>query len=133
MNLIRPHLCISAYGFATLGASVGAELVEAAHAHRLVIFLDVLFALQVVSAVEAVKTLSHCGAQIAAGACRDKTKYKNDCQCQTGILNNEVRLKCSNLASMVPGARLKDSNPDNNFWFLHKVSFWLTRNVFLLI
>lgn len=92
MNLIHPHLCISAYRFATLSASVGAELVEAAHAYRLVIFLDILFALQVISAVEAVKTISHCGAQIAAGACKDKTKYKNDRQ--TDILNNEVRLKC---------------------------------------
>lgn len=61
-------LCISAYRFATFSASVGAELVEAAHTHVLVLFLDVLLALQVVSAVEAVKTLSHCGAQIAAGA-----------------------------------------------------------------
>lgn len=76
------HLCISTYRFATLGAGVGAELVEAAHAHRLVIFLDVLLALQVVSAVEAVETLGHGGAQIAARACRDKTKakYKTDFQ-----------------------------------------------------
>lgn len=75
-----PHLCISAYRFATLSAGVGAELVEAAQTHVLVLFVGVLLSLQVFSAVEAVKTLSHCGAQIAARACRDKTNYKNDCQ-----------------------------------------------------
>lgn len=61
-------LCISAYRFATLSTSVGAELVEAAHTHVLVIFVGVLLSLQVFSAVEAVKPFSHCGAQIAARA-----------------------------------------------------------------
>lgn len=71
------HLSISTNRLATLSASVGAELVEAAHAHRLLVLLDVLLALQVVSAVEAVETLSHGGAQIAAGGCRHKTKTKH--------------------------------------------------------
>lgn len=66
--LMGQLLCISTYRLATLSASVGAELVEAAHAHRLVIFLGVFLALQVFSAVEAVETLGHGGAQIAAGA-----------------------------------------------------------------
>lgn len=80
--LMGQLLCISTYRFATLSASVGAELVEATHAHRLVVFLGMLLALQVFSAVEAVETLGHGGAQRAAGACRDKTmvKYKTDCQ-----------------------------------------------------
>lgn len=47
---------------------VGAQLVKAAHTHMLLILLDVLLAMQVISAVEAVEALRHDGARITTWA-----------------------------------------------------------------
>lgn len=63
---INLHLGIHADWSTTFCASVGTQLVEAAHTHRLVILLDELFALQVVSAVEAVEAVCHGRAEVAA-------------------------------------------------------------------
>lgn len=87
--LMVQFLCISADGFAAFSTSVCAELVEAAHAHRLVIFLDVLLALQVVSAVEAVKALSHGGAQITAG-----TTEQCESQLSAVVMRDGLLLVC---------------------------------------
>lgn len=65
--LVSQLLCIDAYRSATFSAGVGAEFVKAAHAHVLIIFVDVFFTLQVIFAVKAVKAICHSGGRIAAG------------------------------------------------------------------
>lgn len=64
--LVIQLLGICADGAAAFGTGVGAELFKTAHADMLAVLFDILLALQVVAAVEAVKAISHCGTDIVA-------------------------------------------------------------------
>lgn len=55
------HLGVSTNGAFALCARIGAELIKALGAHVLVILLHILLAMQIVTAVVAVKAISHGG------------------------------------------------------------------------
>ena len=61
------HLSVCPDRASAFHARVGADLVKALGAHVLLVLLHVLLAMQVVTAVEAVKSFGHGGGEIAPG------------------------------------------------------------------
>ena len=61
------HLSVGPDRASAFHARVGADLVKALGAHVLLVLLHVLLAVQVVTAVEAVKSFGHGGGEIAPG------------------------------------------------------------------
>lgn len=74
MTEVTSHLGICTNGAAAFSTGVGTELVEAAHTDVLAFLGDVLLPLQVVTAVETVHAVSHCGsgADIVTRSCRNR-------------------------------------------------------------
>lgn len=66
--LVVELLGVSSNGAFTLSTGVGAELLKALGANVLVVFLHILLPVQVVTAVVAVKAISHGGGEITSGA-----------------------------------------------------------------
>lgn len=60
------NLSINSNGSSAFCTGVGTQLVKASGTHMLIVLLDVLLAVQVFSAVEAVEALRHDGAEIAS-------------------------------------------------------------------
>lgn len=65
--LVVQFLGVGTNGAFALCAGVGAELIKALGAHVLVVLLHVLLAVQVVTAIVAVKAVSHGGGEVAPG------------------------------------------------------------------
>lgn len=70
------HLGVCTNGAFALCAGVGTELIKALGAHMLLVLLHIFLPVQVVTAVVAVKSISHGGSEIIPGTCGNTT----DCQ-----------------------------------------------------